>query len=55
VKENLRRDGPVIPPRSPGSIGIIFVNCRHGDLSRELSDGGTLSIFPLVGGGRHFF
>ena len=37
--------------RLPGSIGIIFVNSRHVDLSRELSDGDTLSIFPLVGGG----
>lgn len=37
--------------RLPGSIGIIFVNSRHADLSRELSDGDTLSIFPLVGGG----
>jgi molybdopterin converting factor small subunit len=35
----------------PESIGIIFVNSRHADLSRELSDGDTLSIFPLVGGG----
>jgi molybdopterin converting factor small subunit len=37
--------------RLPGSIGIIFVNSRHADLSRELTDGDTLSIFPLVGGG----
>jgi len=37
--------------RLPESIGIIFVNNRHADLSRELSDGDTLSIFPLVGGG----
>jgi molybdopterin synthase sulfur carrier subunit len=37
--------------RLPGSIGILFVNSQHADLSRELSDGDTLSIFPLVGGG----
>ncbi len=35
----------------PGSIGIIFVNGRNADLSHELADGDTLSIFPLVGGG----
>jgi sulfur-carrier protein len=37
--------------RLPGSVGILFVNSRHADLSRELSDGDTLAIFPLVGGG----
>ena len=37
--------------RLPGSIGIIFVNSRHADLSQELADGDTVSIFPLVGGG----
>jgi molybdopterin converting factor small subunit len=37
--------------RLPGSIGIIFVNSRHADLSSDLSDGDTVSIFPLVGGG----
>ena len=37
--------------RLPGSVGILFVNNRHADLSRELSDGDTLAIFPLVGGG----
>ena len=37
--------------RLPGSIGILFVNSRHADLSQELADGDTLSIFPLVGGG----
>ena len=37
--------------RLPGSIGILFVNSRHADLSHELSDGDTVSIFPLVGGG----
>lgn len=37
--------------RLPGSIGIIFVNSCHADLSHELSDGDTLAVFPLVGGG----
>jgi sulfur-carrier protein len=35
----------------PGSVGILFVNSRHVDQSHELSDGDTLAIFPLVGGG----
>jgi len=37
--------------RLPGSVGIIFVNSQHADPTRQLSDGDTLSIFPLVGGG----
>ena len=37
--------------RLPGSVGILFVNSRHVDQSHELSDGDTLAIFPLVGGG----
>lgn len=32
-------------------IGIVLVNSRHADLSRELSDGDTIAVFPLVGGG----
>ena len=32
-------------------IGIVLVNSRHANLSRELADGDTLAIFPLVGGG----
>lgn len=32
-------------------VGIVLVNGRHTGLSRELSDGDTLAIFPLVGGG----
>jgi len=32
-------------------IGIVLVNGRHTGLSRVLSDGDTLAIFPLVGGG----
>jgi molybdopterin synthase sulfur carrier subunit len=35
----------------PGSVGIIFVNSRHADPKRELEDGDTLAVFPLVGGG----
>jgi molybdopterin converting factor small subunit len=37
--------------RLPGSVGVLFVNSRHADPSQELTDGDTLSIFPLVGGG----
>lgn len=32
-------------------LGILMVNSRHVDLDRELIDGETLAIFPLVGGG----
>ncbi len=32
-------------------LGIVMVNSRHVDLDREMSDGETLAIFPLVGGG----
>lgn len=33
------------------SLGIVMVNHRHVALDRELVDGDTLAIFPLVGGG----
>jgi len=32
-------------------IGILLVNGRHADRMRELTDGDTVAIFPLVGGG----
>lgn len=32
-------------------LGILLVNSRHVDLDRELQDGDTLALFPLVGGG----
>uniref|UniRef100_A0A831UE14 MoaD/ThiS family protein n=1 Tax=Geobacter metallireducens TaxID=28232 RepID=A0A831UE14_GEOME len=32
-------------------IGIVLVNGRHARLDHQLSDGDTLSLFPLVGGG----
>jgi molybdopterin converting factor small subunit len=32
-------------------LGIVMVNSRHVDLDRELRDGDTLALFPLVGGG----
>jgi molybdopterin converting factor small subunit len=32
-------------------IGILLVNGRHSDRMRELADGDTVAIFPLVGGG----
>jgi sulfur-carrier protein len=30
---------------------IILVNSRHADPDQKLSDGDTLAIFPLIGGG----
>jgi len=33
------------------ALGIVMVNHRHVKLDRELVDGDTLAIFPLVGGG----
>jgi molybdopterin converting factor small subunit len=33
------------------TLGILMVNHRHVTLERELVDGETLAIFPLVGGG----
>ncbi|HLO27043.1 MAG TPA: MoaD/ThiS family protein [Geobacteraceae bacterium] len=32
-------------------LGIIMVNSRHVAIDRELVDGDTLAIFPLLGGG----
>ncbi len=32
-------------------LGIIMVNSRHVSVDRELVDGDTLAIFPLLGGG----
>lgn len=32
-------------------LGILLVNSRHVALDRQLVDGETLAIFPLVGGG----
>jgi molybdopterin converting factor small subunit len=32
-------------------VGILLLNFVHVDLQRQLPDGDTLSIFPLVGGG----
>lgn len=32
-------------------IGMIMLNSRHAEPDRELNDGDTLAIFPLVGGG----
>jgi molybdopterin synthase sulfur carrier subunit len=41
-------DGLRIPRNE---IGIVLADGRHVDLARALSEGETLSIFPLVGGG----
>ena len=35
----------------PAELGIMLINCRHVPLDRELSDGDTLALFPLLGGG----
>jgi molybdopterin synthase sulfur carrier subunit len=32
-------------------LGIMLVNSRHVHLDRELAEGETLAIFPLLGGG----
>jgi len=32
-------------------LGVILINGRHGSLDQRLSEGDTLSLFPLVGGG----
>ncbi len=32
-------------------LGIIMVNSRHVKLDRELVEGDTLALFPLLGGG----
>lgn len=32
-------------------LGILLVNSRHVGLDRELRDGDSLALFPLVGGG----
>ncbi len=32
-------------------LGIMMVNSRHVKLDRELLDGDTLALFPLLGGG----
>lgn len=34
-----------------GELGIMMVNSRHVKLDRELADGDTLALFPLLGGG----
>ena len=36
---------------SDKEAALIFRNGRHTDLSAELADGDTLSIFPPIGGG----
>ena len=32
-------------------LGVILINGRHSKTGKYLSDGDTLSLFPLVGGG----
>ena len=36
---------------SEKEAALIFRNGRHADLSAQLADGDTLSIFPPIGGG----
>ena len=33
------------------ALGMVMLNGRHTPLDQELSEGDTLSLFPLVGGG----
>lgn len=32
-------------------LGIMMINNRHVKLDRQLEDGDTLALFPLLGGG----
>jgi len=32
-------------------LGIIMINNRHVKTDRQLADGDTLALFPLLGGG----
>jgi molybdopterin converting factor small subunit len=32
-------------------IGLVLVNDRQAETDRELADGDTLALFPVVGGG----
>ncbi|MBL0225274.1 MAG: MoaD/ThiS family protein [Geobacteraceae bacterium] len=32
-------------------LGIMMINSRHVKLDRELAEGDTLALFPLLGGG----
>ena len=32
-------------------VGIIFINGRNASIDQVLTEGDTLSLFPLVGGG----
>lgn len=36
---------------SEQELGILLINSRHVELDRVLTEGDTLAIFPLVGGG----
>lgn len=35
----------------PETLGIVLVNGRHASLAQPLSEGDSLSLFPLLGGG----
>lgn len=32
-------------------IGMIMLNNRHAELEQQLTEGASLSLFPLLGGG----
>jgi len=36
---------------SEEDLGMVLVNGRHAPLKQVLSDGDSLSLFPLLGGG----
>ncbi len=35
----------------PAELGIIMINNRHVKIDRQLAEGDTLALFPLLGGG----
>lgn len=35
----------------PEEVGIVMVDRRKSDMNANLSDGQTLALFPVVGGG----
>jgi molybdopterin converting factor small subunit len=41
-------DGLTLPR---AEVGIVLINSRHAELGRQLADGDTLALFPLLGGG----
>ena len=36
---------------APAEIGIIMLNSKHAEPEEGLTDGASLALFPLIGGG----